>query len=237
MGAPNLIISLLSLLVTFDSQLGNLVAPQIFSPVQGALLNSSTNGSEVSMHSAPNSYMNLAMPQSVEALIKAVAAGPTIAFEVCSALPEWVRPSESRQLELLRSLPRYGDALDREPLRSLMAQFWSQNVITFTRYGLSLRMEPLYFSGLWTQQEAVFACYNPARIEAINAGKLGELWVLLHQVEEIRWLGNRYQVIVQPTDRGAQVVQFNRREQLDTLPVEVITRQGKSVKVISGDLR
>jgi hypothetical protein len=159
----------------------------------------------------------------------------SVEFEVCSHLPEWQRPDLEGQLAELANNPRYGEALNEEPLKELFDKFWQESVITFTTYGLSARTEPIYLSGVWTAIAEMDACYQGDRPEAINQGQLAEMWLIGHQVTDMVWTGTEYQVMVESSSQGLQFVQFERFESADTLPVVVIEANGEEITVASGD--
>ncbi len=159
-----------------------------------------------------------------------------VPFRVCAEATAWVRPSPSEQQRELQSLPRYGSQIEQEPLLSLYQRFQNQFVFAFTTYGISLRLEPIYFSGLWTVQSTLRNCYDPDRIAQFNNGQLAEVWVLLHRVVSLQWVGDRYIMVVEPMSQGVQFIQFSRRDRGDILPLQVVTRDGISLDVFSGAL-
>ena len=167
----------------------------------------------------------------------AIAAQPTvdIPFEVCGEAQTWVRPTKAEQAKKLQSLPRYSNELASQPLKGLAQRFWQQQVFSFTQYGLSLRMEPIYFSGLWTVEDTLWKCYNANNVTQINAGKTAEVWVLSHRVTRIQWTGEQYVMVVQPAQTGVQFIQFPRRESRSTLPLKVITEAGTKLNVVAGN--
>ena len=158
-----------------------------------------------------------------------------IEFDVCSQSPDWVRLTGAEQLKQLRENPRYGAAIEAEPLKSLSQNFWTHQAISFTTYGLSARIEPLYFSGLWPISETFSTCYEDGRAQQINAGQLAEVWVMGHQPETVQWDGERYVMTVQPTEDGVQLIQFPRQETHPSLPLAIVTQDGGEVSVMSGD--
>lgn len=158
-----------------------------------------------------------------------------IAPQICREPADWQRPSESEQWAQLRANPRYGDAIDQEPLKGMAEKFWQHQVVSFTTYGLSARLEPLYFSGLWPVEEAIWDCYNNTAPEAINAGQLADVWLMNYRLESLEWRDDQYVMVVAPTDRGAEVVQFARRETAAELPLKVVDAAGQVISVLSGD--
>jgi hypothetical protein len=167
----------------------------------------------------------------------AIAAQPTvdIPFKVCGEAQGWVRPSKASQVKKLQSLPRYSSDLASQPLKGLAQRFWQQEIFSFTQYGLSLRMEPIYLSGLWTVEDTLWKCYNADNVTQINAGKTAEVWVLSHRVTRIQWTGEQYVMVVQPAQTGVQFIQFPRRESRSTLPLKVVTETGARLAVVAGN--
>ncbi len=175
----------------------------------------------------------LAQPTSTET---AIANSPpqTVPHEICGAMPDWERLSLEDQTAALMANPRYGEALETEPLKSLFEKFWNESLITFTTYGLSARTEPVYLSGVWTEIDAMSACYEGDRPAAINAGTLAEMWLIGYQIVEFVWTGETYQVTVEPTT-GLRFIQFERLEDEDTLSMVVLESDGDPLTVASGD--
>jgi len=166
----------------------------------------------------------------------AIAVQPAdISFEVCGEAQNWIRPTQADQLKKLQSLPRYAGNPASRPLQSLTQRFWRQDVFSFTQYGLSLRLEPIYLSGLWTVQDTLWKCYNSTSVTQINAGKTAEVWVLSHRVTRIQWTGEQYIMTVQPAQTGVQFIQFPRREARSSLPLKVITEKGTKLTVVAGN--
>jgi hypothetical protein len=148
----------------------------------------------------------------------ATSSGKAIAFEVCSTSPVWVRPTNKAQMQQIQSTGRYADAKTNQEIQNLIQQFWTRNVILFGSYGLSARIEPIYLSGLWTIPNTIDSisnkCYaSRQRILDLNSGKTAEVWLLLYKVRSVKWLGNRYVMVVQPVSQGVQFIQFARVEQ------------------------
>lgn len=157
-------------------------------------------------------------------------------FLICSEATDWQRPSLTQQQKQLASDERYDSLLDDKEFQQLADQFWHQDILSFTTYGLSARMEPINLSGLWSVSEAVWAnCYSQGEGHAINDGSLAEAWVMNHQIVELRWENNRYVMVVSPHSQGMQVVQFARRETEAELPLEVITTQGVALEHRAAD--
>jgi hypothetical protein len=164
------------------------------------------------------------------------AAAAPLRFAVCSEQGAWQRPSESTQQKLLQTDPRYQDALQEEPLKTLSSDFWQHDIISFTTYGLSARTEPINLSGLWTVAEQIWSdCYAGDEGDQINAGETAEAWLINHRVTDLRWQGNQYVMTVEPAEAGVQVVQFERLDANQNLPLTVVTATGQTVDVLAGD--
>ncbi len=162
------------------------------------------------------------------------AADNSLEFEVCAS-PDWQRPSDDEQAKQLGDDARYTVALEDGSLKQAAEQFWSHDVVSFTTYGLSARMEPTSLTGVWTVADELWDCYEPETMVAINEGDLAETWLLNKEVTSLTWEGDRYIMTVAPAPTGMQVVQFNRVDELATLPLEVVSESGSAVDVVSGD--
>ncbi len=158
-----------------------------------------------------------------------------VTFEVCADVESWQRPNQAEQIKHLRKDARYSSANSSEALKSASTQFWDHQVISFTTYGLSARLEPENLSGVWTATDKMSGCYVPETAMAINEGDRAETWLLNHRVSDLQWAGDRYIMTVEPSATGFQVVQFDRTEKLASLPLEVVTATGDSIDVVSGD--
>lgn len=172
------------------------------------------------------------------AIIQSAPAQDTphdVTYTVCSELPTWERPALEVHLAELNSNPRYSGSLGEEPLKSLSDKFWNQSIITFTTYGLSARVEPVYLSGLWTAIADAEACYTPPLTEAINQGQLAEMWLMGFRVTAFEWTGEHYRVVVEPAAQGVQFVQFERLEANAALPIVVVATNGSEMTFASGD--
>ncbi len=178
----------------------------------------------------------LSANKSNDALAEEMTA---VEFEVCAAVDSWQRPSDAEQAKKLNQDARYAVALSNDDLEnsSKMAasQFWDHQVISFTTYGLSARMEPVNLSGLWTVEDQLLDCYAPEATTAINEGDRAETWLLNQQVTSLEWDGSRYVMTVDPSSAGMQIVQFERVDSAASLPLTVVTGSGLAVEVASGD--
>ncbi|MEO0457767.1 MAG: hypothetical protein AAF152_14480 [Cyanobacteria bacterium P01_A01_bin.114] len=159
-----------------------------------------------------------------------------IAYTVCSDLGNWQRPSDEDQAKQLQADARYEEALQEEPLKSLADSLWQHQVISFTTYGLSARVDPINLSGLWTVADDIWSdCYSGSEGEEINSGAMAEAWLMYHRVTGVRWQAGQYVIAVEPSEAGVQVVQFERLEAEETLPVLVMDASAQPVEVFSGD--
>ncbi len=155
--------------------------------------------------------------------------------EICLSLPDWQRPSQQVQEKQLQSMPRYGVALQEEPLLSVAKAWWTHEAFSFTTYGLSARTDPLYLSGLWTAMEATWDCYSGEQPNQINDGAMAEVWLMHHRLLALEWQDNQYVMTVEPGESGLQLVQFPRLEQSQSLPLVLVTAAGEALPVLVGD--
>ncbi len=180
-------------------------------------------------------------PLSQEAVAQETVEDPNaVSFEVCAAVDSWQRPSDAEQSKQLGADPRYsslgeGDALTDGSLKAASNQFWNHEAISFTTYGLSARMEPENLTGLWTVSNELQGCYGAESTVAINEGDRAETWLLNKQITNLKWEGDRYVMTVEHASTGMQVIQFDRVDELATLPLDVVTANGDAVAVVSGD--
>ncbi|MBD1921497.1 hypothetical protein H6F77_10380 [Microcoleus sp. FACHB-831] len=155
-----------------------------------------------------------------------------IPFEICGESKTWVRPTATEQRRHLQNMGRGRYSL--EVIGELGGDYWTHNIFSFTSYpGGSGTFDITHLSGFWTPQ-------NPSRpstcdnaITALNSGKLARVWVLNYRVISIKWLANRYVMVVKPTSRGAQIINFSRRERQDLLPLTVVAENGRKVAVLA----
>ena len=162
-------------------------------------------------------------------------AGNQATYDVCANLPGWQRPDESIHRDQLEAMPRFGEAIQNEPYRELLAQFRSYRVLSFTTYGLSARFEPIYLTGLGSTIEAMDPCYEDEQPEQINRGVLAEVWLFGYEPVQLGWHDERYILTVNPIDKGFQVIQFRRLENFSQLPLSTQTIDGSPILVHSGD--
>lgn len=187
-------------------------------------------------HSATSVITDTSVGHGLEPTTRLLSqTAEALVFTICFESSGWQRPNESDQLKALEASPRYGSAINVDPLQSLFQKFWDHEVISFTTYGLSARVEPLHLSGLSPLEDELWGCYEDAIPTAINSGEIGELWVMNHQVQAIQWTGDRYRVSVIPTSQGVQFVQFPRQEQAESPVIEVVTEDNQVIPIVSGD--
>lgn len=157
-------------------------------------------------------------------------------FLVCSEAADWQRPSQDQQQKQLAADERYGALLQDKDFQQVAEQFWQHDVLSFTTYGLSARMEPINLSGLWTVSDDVWTrCYSHDEGSAINEGSLAEAWLMHYHVVDLQWQDDHYVMVVEPDSQGMQVVQFTRHEAEAELPLMVVTTQGTVVEHHNAD--
>jgi hypothetical protein len=163
-------------------------------------------------------------------------AEETTAFSVCSEATDWQRPNLDQQQKQLAADERYSTLLQDKDFQQVANQFWQHDVLSFTTYGLSARMEPINLSGLWSVADDIWAsCYSHDEGSAINEGNLAEAWLMHHRVVDVQWQDDHYVMVVEPNNSGMQVVQFTRREAEAELPLTVVTSQGTAVEYYDAD--
>lgn len=158
-----------------------------------------------------------------------------IDYNICADVENWQRPSSAVQAKRINEDVRYRDSSQIDALKNASDQFWDHDVVSFTTYGLSARMEPENLSGVWTATEEIASCYTPEDTVAINEGNLAETWLLNQRISSVEWTGDRYVMTVESAPSGLQVVQFDRVDELASLPLDVLNTSGELISVTSGD--
>lgn len=161
-----------------------------------------------------------------------------IPFKVCNEFKTWVRPSETEQITKLQSLGRFNDLTTDRKLRSDLQRYWTDNVFLLTAYGLSALQEPIFLSGLWTVAlEGLDKCHQQREtIEKINSGQLAEVWLLQGKVSKIKWQGNRYVMLVEPSQKGVQFIQFPRVENQASFTLEIVNKDSQKLTTLSSQV-
>jgi len=154
-----------------------------------------------------------------------------IPFNICGESQSWVRPTEAEQAAKLKSMSRYEATTINAS--NYMHRLFSRKVFSFTMYGLSARYDFYYLSGLWTYpEENIWKCYKPKGvIEKINSGQLADVWLFQHRVKKIIWQNNGYVMVVEPTQKGVQFIQFPRVENQPSLPLKVVSQKGQELPI------
>lgn len=155
--------------------------------------------------------------------LNALAEGEAVPFEVCGHAPRWTRPSEAEQMAIWEEA-RYAGA-DQDVLKYP----WTHDF--FLVYGnASVDYDIVNLSGLWTlPADTRSKCIEAKRQDAILKLQDAEIWVLLHEVKEIRREGTSYTVIVEPRERGVQFVQFPRAAQQEPIHLCFVTPDGDMI--------
>ncbi|MEL6249169.1 MAG: hypothetical protein AAFY78_18330 [Cyanobacteria bacterium J06648_16] len=170
------------------------------------------------------------------AVLTSAEAPTAVEATVCSAQPDWQRPSDAEQQKYLEADPRFAAAVSTESMKHVADRFWQHEVLSFTTYGLSARMEPMLLSGLWSAADSVWAsCYEGDQATAINAGEIAETWLINHRLVEVTWQSDQYVMVVEPVASGLEVVHFNRVETEVSLPLVVVDGNGAAIETVSGD--
>lgn len=184
---------------------------------------------------APTEATPVAETAVAETAVANSESSSSVAFEVCAEVTSWQRPSEEEQAKQFGRDARYGEAIQDDALKSASTQFWTHDIISFTTYGLSARMEPVNLSGVWTAADDLWGCYENDTTMAINQGDRAEAWLLNQRIVGLDWQSDRYVMTVEPAATGMQVVLFERIDEQATLPLSVVTTRGETVAVASGD--
>ena len=185
------------------------------------------------MQAAGNLFVNNSGGQEI--IAQTVGDQAAIEVDTCATVEDWQRPSADEQAKQLEKDARFSTALAGDASKATSDPFWDQSVVSFTTYGLSARLEPVNLTGLWTVEAEMQNCYTPESTMAINAGDRAEAWLLNHQIQSLQKVGDRYVMTVTPTATGMQVVQFDRTDELASLPLDVVNASGEAVAVASGD--
>ena len=103
----------------------------------------------------------------------------------------------------------------------------------FVVYGnASVEYDLVNLSGLWTLGDARSKCTEPDRLDAISKLEKAEVWVLFHRVQDVRSVGTDYYIVVEPTEKGVQFVQFPRPESQVPLTLHFVTEDGQEIQVL-----
>ncbi|MEO0541453.1 MAG: hypothetical protein AAFZ80_11400 [Cyanobacteria bacterium P01_A01_bin.105] len=186
--------------------------------------------------SQPGQTNAVAAVDDAAAVLTVAGGAETVITDICSVQSDWQRPNEDEQQKYVAADPRFAAAIEAEPLKTVADSFWQHEVLSFTTYGLSARMEPMLLSGLWSAADQVWAsCYDADQATAINAGEVAETWLMGHRLVGVEWQQDRYVMVVAPASAGLQVVHFNRVEASTVLPLQVVDTAGNEIDVVSGD--
>ncbi len=199
------------LIVTLVTLIGGLKAVSRFTNVADAIVSPNSLASQVEPPSAPE-------------------------YLVCSEAPDWQRPSQEQQQKQLTTDERYSGLVNDKEFQEFAQDLWQHNILSFTTYGLSARMEPINLSGLWSVADDVWnQCYSNGEGNAINEGTLAEAWLMNYQVVDLQWQDDGYIMVVEPRAQGMQVVQFTRKENAPDLPLTIRLSQGTVVEHYDAD--
>jgi len=156
-----------------------------------------------------------------------LAHGEELDFEVCGESTTWVRPPEQEQRAQWWSSGRYAGGNE-----DVIKYPWTHNF--FMVYGhASGESDITNLSGLWTLPGEVRAkCFEPEPHDAVLRLETAEAWVLLHRVKSIKRLDRYYVVVVEPTEKGVQFVQFPRLERQLPLTLHFITEDEQEIETI-----
>ena len=165
----------------------------------------------------------IALPAS-PTVTEILSQGKELSFEICGESMSWVRPPEDEQNVKWWRSERYSGADDQ-----VIQYPWTHDFVVAYGHG-SITYDIENLSGLWTLPGDVGAkCLEPERQDAILRLQKAEVWALSHQVKRVRRLGSHYVVVVEPSERGVQFVQFARPEQWLPLTFHFVTEDGQEI--------
>ncbi|MBP5973203.1 hypothetical protein HW132_10775 [Brasilonema sp. CT11] len=142
-----------------------------------------------------------------------------------------MRPSNAEQK---KHIQKFADRYNQKIVESLGGDYWKYNIFVFTSYpGGSGNFDIGHLSGLWSLKNVIHISKCENDVTNLNSKKIAGIWVLSHTVTNIKWVDNRYVMVVKPTERGVQFLQFYRQENQDKLPLTVVTENGNQVAVLA----
>lgn len=148
---------------------------------------------------------------------------------ICTDIANWEKPSLETQIKTLKENERYGEDINKQPLKDLFSQLWNHQVFVFTEYGLSARIEPIYLSGVWTELDNIWDCYTEENIQALNSGQKAEIWLLGVKFVNLSWENEQYYLTVESSENSFQMIEFNRQENQSSLPLNVVNTDNQNV--------
>lgn len=167
-----------------------------------------------------------------------LSRGQESVFLVCASSEDWVRPSEDEQRMTWWENLRY--ASDDPQTQAHVLYPWTHNFVM--HYGsASLEYDLVNLTGIWTATDLEWQCDSWWRESRLGTGaELGveiwaEIWVLGYRVESIKHLGPDYVIVVEPIDRGFQVVDFQRPAPM-SLNFAFVTPEGQILdEIVEGE--
>ncbi|MBI2845437.1 MAG: hypothetical protein HYX86_02700 [Chloroflexi bacterium] len=152
-------------------------------------------------------------------------------FLVCGQSENWVRPSEEEQRNKWWDNLRY--ATDDPDTQEHILYAWTHNFIM--HYGsASLEYDLGNLTGVWTATDLEWQCDSWWRESRLGmGGPLGrevwaEIWVLNYRVLSIKHILSDYVIVVEPTERGFEVIDFQRPAPI-SLSLTFLTPDGQVV--------
>ncbi len=140
-------------------------------------------------------------------------------FQVCSKSDNWVPPSIDQQRAEIWSLPRHQN--DDE---AALTQIFNEPVFPWEG-GNSELFDSYPLHGLWTATDAKTEqrCADPPDV---YSGRYVDLYLLNHRALHVTLGGNTYTVLVEPTQRGFQHIEFSNRlyQEKKAVPFRVVVR-------------
>lgn len=175
-------------------------------------------------------------PRSVPSpsLEEILSRGQESLFLVCAESVNWVRPSEEEQRREWWENPRYVTQ-DPQTLEHIRYP-WTHNFIMHYG-GASPQYDLVNLTGIWAATDITWHCEDFWRESRLGTGAgpgleiWAEIWALGYRVDTIKHLGTNYVVVVEPTNSGFQVVDFQRPSAI-SLNFTFVTPEGQVVDQI-----
>ncbi|MEH2114346.1 hypothetical protein [Nostoc sp.] len=153
-----------------------------------------------------------------------------INFQLCYESNTWLRPIP---IEQKRHLASFNGRYSPQEIAELGGDYWKYNIFAFTNYpGGSGTFDLGHRSGLWNTRDTNKPANCGNYVTQLNAGEAAWVWILNYKIVNLKWLNNRYVMQVKQVKQGYQMIQFSRRESLESLPLKVINERGQNVSVL-----
>ena len=141
-------------------------------------------------------------PLALQASLQAAAPNQVenVPYKVCEQSFFWTRPSEDVQAKIWND-PRYQGYANK-------SHDWTHYFFKISD-SASIAYQLANTTGIWTADDVQRNC-GRGDYEQLGAGPRIEIWTVLHKVESIRRQDAVYTLVVKPTEKGFQIVDFAR---------------------------